>query len=221
MTVDDRLRLRRLPDRGHYERATIDAILDEARICHVGFVDGGQPFVMPTIHARDGDALYLHGSRGSRMLRVLASGAPVCVTASILDGLVLARSAFHHSMNYRSVVVIGTATEIEGDEKLAALRAISEHLLPGRWDDVRPPNGGELRQTAVLRVPLDKVSAKIRTGPPTDDEEDLDVPTWAGELALALVPVAVRPDDRSRSIPDPEYLRAGGGKRSSARSSGP
>jgi len=152
-----RVRVRRLPDRGRYEREVIDAILDEALICHVGFVADGQPFVMPTIHARAGDLLYLHGSAASRMLRTLKGGVPACVTASIVDGLVLARSVFHHSLNYRSVVVLGRAVEVEDEtEKFRALHAVVEHIAPGRWEEVRGPSPSELRQTTVLRVQLDE-----------------------------------------------------------------
>src|SRR5213594_206551 len=163
-----RTTVRRLPARASYERATIDAILDEAVFCHIGFVAEGQPYVIPTIHARAGDRLYFHGSAASRMLRTLSEGIPVCVTATLIDGLVLARSAFHHSVNYRSVVVLGVASEVVGDEKLPALRAIAQRLVPGRWNDVRPPNEKELRATSVLQLPLDRVSAKVRVGPPKD-----------------------------------------------------
>src|SRR6266536_6699587 len=151
-----RVRVRRLPDRGRYEREVIDAILDEALICHVGFVADGQPFVMPTIHARAGDLLYLHGSAASRMLRTLKGGVPACVTASIVDGLVLARSVFHHSLNYRSVVVLGTAVEVEDEqEKVEALRAVTEHLIPGRWQEARLPNRKELNATRVVSIKID------------------------------------------------------------------
>jgi nitroimidazol reductase NimA-like FMN-containing flavoprotein (pyridoxamine 5'-phosphate oxidase superfamily) len=204
--IEEALRVRRLPERAHYDRATVHSILDEALICHVGFAQGEQPFVIPTIHARVGDVLYLHGSRASRTLGVLRDGVPVCVTATIVDGLVLARSVFHHSMNYRSVVALGVASEIEGTEKLRALRAIAEHVAPGRWDDVRSPSEKELRATSVLRLPLDRVSAKVRTGPPKDDEEDLDLPVWAGVLPLrtmALEPVA---DERAAGRTPPAYL---------------
>ena len=159
--VEQVLRVRRLPERGRYDRETINAILDEALICHVGFVEDGQPFVIPTIHVRVGDVLYLHGSRASRMLGALRGGAAVCVTATIVDGLVLARSAFHHSMNYRSVVVVGLAREVDGPEKLEALRAVAEHLAPGRWEDIRPPNEKELAATSVLRLPLDRASSHL------------------------------------------------------------
>jgi uncharacterized protein len=205
-TIDDLLRVRRLPERGRYDRETIDAILDEALVCHVGFVDRGQPFVIPTLHARVGSVLYLHGSQASRTLRALRSGAAVCVTATVVDGLVLARSAFHHSMNYRSVVVLGVATEVAGDEKLRALQAIAEHIVPGRWDDVRLPNETELRATSVLRVPLDRASAKLRVGPPKDDEADLDLQVWAGELPLRTVALEPRADGPGQGVPVPPYV---------------
>jgi nitroimidazol reductase NimA-like FMN-containing flavoprotein (pyridoxamine 5'-phosphate oxidase superfamily) len=167
----------------------VAAILDEGFFCHVGFVVDGQPYVIPTIHARVGDAVYIHGSAASRMLRSVREEISVCVSVTILDGLVLARSAFHHSMNYRSVVILGSATEvIDQNEKNEALKAIVEHVVPKRWDDVRWPNEQELKATTVLRVPLQEVSAKIRTGPPLDDKEDYQIPCWAGELPLRLMP---------------------------------
>jgi uncharacterized protein len=182
-----RTRIKRLPQRGSYERETVYKILDEGLVCHVGFVVEGSPVVIPTGYGRAGDALYLHGSAASRMLRTLAGGIPVCVTVTLLDGIVLARSAFHHSMNYRSVVVFGTASVIEDEaEKIEALRAITEHIVPGRWAEVRLPDDAELRKTLVLRLPLDEASAKVRTGPPIDDEPDYALPVWAGELPLRL-----------------------------------
>ncbi|HEX2090476.1 MAG TPA: pyridoxamine 5'-phosphate oxidase family protein [Actinomycetota bacterium] len=205
--VEDSLRVRRLPERGRYDRETINAILDEALFCHIGFVSNGQPFVIPTLHARVGDVLYVHGSQASRMLRQLRGGTEVCVTATILDGVVLARSAFNHSMNYRSVVVLGVAAEVEGAEKLEALRAVAEHVMPGRWDDVRQPNARELRATSVLRLSLDRASAKVRTGPPKDDDADIDLPIWAGVLPLRLVPSEPVPDARSGSPTVPGYVR--------------
>src|SRR5256886_1805460 len=192
-----RTTVRRLPARASYERATIDAILDEAVFCHVGFVAEGQPYVIPTIHARVGDRLYLPGSPASRMLGTLAAGVPVCVSATLLDGLVLARSAFHHSLNYRSVVILGTAAEVtEPAERLAALEAIVEHVVPGRWREVRAPNDRELPATQVLSLPIAQASAKVRTGGPLDDEEDLGWPCWAGVLPLGLVPLVPVPDAR-------------------------
>jgi nitroimidazol reductase NimA-like FMN-containing flavoprotein (pyridoxamine 5'-phosphate oxidase superfamily) len=204
--MEDVLRVRRLPERGRYDRDTIDAILDEALFCHVGFVSNGQPFVIPTLHARVDDVLYLHGSQASRMLRELHGGTPVCVTATIVDGLVLARSAFNHSMNYRSVVVLGVAEEVGDAEKMEALRAVAEHVMPGRWDDVRQPNEKELRATSVLRLPLDRASAKVRTGPPKDDEADLDFPVWAGVLPLGLAPSEPVADARTGSPTIPDYV---------------
>ena len=205
-----RTTLRRLPQRGSYERATIDAILDEALWCHVGFVADGQPFVIPTIHARIGERLYLHGSAASRMLRTLDDGVPACVTVSLLDGLVLARSAFHHSLNYRSVVLLGRAQPVdEPGEKQAALRAIVEHVCPRRSDDVRGPSETELRATSVLRLPIDEASAKVRSGPPLDDEEDYGLPCWAGVLPLRLVSGEPQPDPRlPGGVPLPEYVAA-------------
>jgi len=183
-----RTTLRRLPQRGVYKRNTIYKILDEGFVCHVGFVIDGEPVVIPMAYGRAGNRLYIHGSVASRMLRALVGGIPVCVTLTLLDGLVLARSAFHHSMNYRSVVVFGTAFAIENkNQKLEALRTISEHIMPGRWADVRKPNGTELKQTLVIELPLSEASAKIRTGPPIDEPSDYDLPVWAGELPLSFV----------------------------------
>ncbi len=193
----DRTRVRRLPNRAAYDRETIHAILDEGLVCHVGFAVDAQPYVIPTIYARVGEQLYLHGSAASRMLRALATDIPVCVTVTLLDGLVLARSAFHHSMNYRSVVVLGRAVEVrEPAERLAALQAIVEHVLAGRWQEARQPNEQELRATSVLRLPLAEASAKIRTGPPLDDAEDLGLGCWAGVVPLRL--------DAQPPVPDPQ-----------------
>ena len=194
LPVTDRTKVRRLAKRGHYDRATIHAIVDEAFICHVGFVvqskdtpDGdGSPVVIPTIHWREGDELYFHGSAASRMLRSLKEGVDACVTVTLVDGLVLARSAFHHSMNYRSVVVFGKARVVEGEEKLRALDALMTHITPDRAAGVRPPNEIELKQTLVLALPLEEASAKIRTGGPIDDEEDYALPVWAGVVPLKL-----------------------------------
>jgi nitroimidazol reductase NimA-like FMN-containing flavoprotein (pyridoxamine 5'-phosphate oxidase superfamily) len=191
--------VRRLPERGRYDRETIHAILDEALVCHVGFVDAGQPFVIPSAFARVGERIVIHGSAASRMLKTLAAGESVCVTVTLLDGLVLARSAFHHSMNYRSVVVVGTASEIEDpDGKRRALDAIVEHIAPGQLGYVRPPSELELRATRVVSLPLDEASAKLRTGPPKDDEEDYALEVWAGELPLRLVPQQPVADPRLR-----------------------
>ena len=192
-----RTQVMRLPKRGDYSEATIHSILDAGFLCHVGFVADGQPFVIPTSYGRSGDTLYLHGSAASRMLRTLASGVEVCVTVTLVDGLVLARSAFHHSMNYRSVVLFGTATLVESaDEKTAALRAISEQIVPGRWDDVRWPTEQELKATKVLALPISEASAKVRTGPPLDDEEDYAMKVWAGILPFRVQPQAPLPDPR-------------------------
>jgi nitroimidazol reductase NimA-like FMN-containing flavoprotein (pyridoxamine 5'-phosphate oxidase superfamily) len=203
----DRTKLKRLPKRGHFDREIVYAILDEGFICHVGFVVDGQPFVVPTGYARVDDKLYIHGSQASRMLRSLAGGLDACVTVTIVDGLVLARSAFHHSMNYRSVLVFGRATRVdEPKEKYAALVALSEHILRGRWADVREPNEQEMKLTTVLCLPLEEASAKIRTGPPLDDEEDYALPIWAGVVPLKLVAGEPINDPRlSSEIPVPDY----------------
>ena len=183
-----RTNLKRLPKRGHFDRDTVYAILDEGFICHIGFVVDGQPFVIPTGYARVDDNLFVHGSQASRMLRTLANGVDACVTVTLIDGLVLARSAFHHSINYRSVVVFGRATLVEDrEEKDSALFAFSEQVIRGRWNDVREPTESELKQTTVLRLPLTEASAKVRTGPPIDDEEDYSMSTWAGVIPLRLV----------------------------------
>ena len=191
----ERTTVRRLPERGGYERSEAEAILDEAYICHFGFVVEGQPYVIPTIHARDGDTIYVHGSPASRMLRTVKDGIDACLTATILDGLVVARSAFHHSMNYRSVVVLGRATEVvETDAKTRALEIITNHVLPGRWDEVRPMNDKEFKGTTVLVLPLAEASVKTRSGPPGDDDEDYALPIWAGVLPLSLVATDPVPD---------------------------
>ena len=192
-----RTTVKRLPKRGAYDRATIDAILDEAKVCHVGFAVGGQPFVIPTVYARVDKTLFLHGSAASRMLESVGTGIPACVTVTLLDGLVLARSAFHHSMNYRSVVVLGVARMVtDRDEKIAALHAIVDHVVPERWAEVRGPNEQELKATTVLSLPIDEASAKLRSGGPLDDEEDYALPIWAGHLPLALTPGEPVPDAR-------------------------
>jgi nitroimidazol reductase NimA-like FMN-containing flavoprotein (pyridoxamine 5'-phosphate oxidase superfamily) len=203
-----RTRVRRVPKRGAYDRATIDAILDEAPVCHMGFTDGeGQPYVIPTLHARRGDELLLHGSSASRAFRTLAGGAPVCVTATLLDGAVLARSAFHHSMNYRSVVVLGRARGLETDEeKTAALEAFTEKLVPGRWPEIRWPSRQELKGTMVLALPLDEASAKLRTGGPVDEPEDYAMDVWAGVIPLSLTASAPIPDGDAPA--PPEHVRA-------------
>jgi nitroimidazol reductase NimA-like FMN-containing flavoprotein (pyridoxamine 5'-phosphate oxidase superfamily) len=201
-----RTRVIREPQNAVYNRDTVNAILDEAFLCHVGFAVEGQPYVIPTSYGRDGDTLYIHGSSASRMLRNLDQGIPVCVTVTLLDGLVLARSIFNHSMNYRSVVILGKATIVNDPaEKLAALRALSEHIIPHRWDDSRQPNEKELKATSVLRLPINEFSAKVRVGPAIDDEEDYSFPTWAGVIPLEMkVGEAIR-DERCDSG-RPAYL---------------
>lgn len=203
-----RTTVRRLADRGHYDRETIHAILDEAFFCHVGFVDDGHPMVIPTIHVRIGDELFFHGSNASRLLAVIGSGAPVCVTVTLLDALVLARSAFDHSMNYRSVVVLGSGRLVTDREaKLEALVALSEHVIPGRWEEVRPPSEQELNATTVACLPITEASAKIRSGPPKDRAEDYDLAVWAGLLPLNLMPGLAVPDPRmTHDLPVPEYV---------------
>ncbi|MBO0721711.1 MAG: pyridoxamine 5'-phosphate oxidase family protein [Blastocatellia bacterium] len=184
-TPTPRTTLKRLPERGKYEREVVYGILDEGFICHIAFVVDGQPYVIPTAYGRCGETLYVHGSAASRMMRSLSGGIPVCVTVTLVDGLVLARSAFHHSINYRSVVIIGTATKVEDEEeKKAVFQTFMEHVIPGRWAEVRLPTEQELKATTVLALPLVEVSAKVRTGPPKDDEEDLAFPVWAGVLPL-------------------------------------
>ena len=202
-----RTTVRRLAERGRYERAEINAVLDEAPFCHVGFVRDDQPFVIPTIHARDGDVLYLHGSPAARMLR--GDGEALCVTATLLDGLVLARSAFHSSMNYRSVVVLGTGRRVtDDDEKMKASEAIVEHVQPGRWDDCRWPNDEELRKTSFIAIDLSEASAKVRTGPPKDEDADMDLGHWAGVVPVSLVKGdPVTDPDALRDVPLPGYLR--------------
>lgn len=184
-----RTTVKRLAKRAAYDRATVEAILDEGRVCHVGFAADGQPFVLPTVYARVGETLYFHGSAASRMLGAVGAGVPCCLTVTHLDGLVLARSAFHHSVNYRSVVVLGVARLVtDPAEKLAALRAIVDHVVPERWDEVREPLAQEVKATSVLALPIEEASAKIRSGDPIDDEEDYARPVWAGTIPLALTP---------------------------------
>jgi len=207
-TLTDRTRVKRLPARGAYDRAIIHSILDEAFICHVGFSIDGQPYVIPTGYARIGDDLYIHGSSASRMLRNLAQGVGVCVTVTLIDGLVLARSAFHHSINYRSVVILGNAVLVDdAEEKYAALEAFTEHVIPGRWGDIRWPNELELKATTVLRLPINEASAKIRTGDPKDDEEDYEMKVWAGVLPLETFAGTPVPDTRlNGGIDIPEHV---------------
>jgi nitroimidazol reductase NimA-like FMN-containing flavoprotein (pyridoxamine 5'-phosphate oxidase superfamily) len=208
MNLTERTQLRRLPARGSHELETIHQILDAAFLAHVGFCVNGQPFVIPTNFGREDEKLYLHGSAASRMLRELATGVPACVTVTHVDGLVLARSAFHHSMNYRSVVAFGTAKKIDDvDRKNHALRIISEHLIRGRWDEVREPNEKELKQTSVLEFVIEEASAKVRTGGPIDDEEDYALPVWAGVLPLGMKPGEPVRDARMMSDGEvPEYV---------------
>ena len=186
MRQPDRIRIKREPQRGRYDRETIDAILDEGLICHLGFEVDGQPYVIPTLHARVGDTLYVHGSSASRALRHAGSGAPVCVTVTIFDGLVLAKSVFNHSVNYRSAVIFGTARVVPDDGKREALHALTDQLVPGRWDEARQPTDQELKATWILAVPIDEASAKVRTGGPEDEPEDLDLPFYAGVVPVHL-----------------------------------
>ena len=205
-----RTRVVREAHRGVYERAAAYEILDGGFICHVGFVVDGQPFVIPTAYGRSGDNLYIHGSAASRMLRNLDKAVPVCITVTLLEGLVLARSIFNHSMNYRSVVVLGAAVAVRDEqEKLESLRLLSEHILPGRWAESRLPNEKELKQTLVMRVPIEEFSAKVRQGPPIDDEEDYSFPTWAGVIPLNVVAGQPVNDPRlDPKTPVPAYARA-------------
>ncbi len=208
MNTTERSHVRRLPNRGSHEPETIHQILDEGFLAHVGFCVDGQPLVIPTLYGREDDHLFLHGSAASRMLRTLQSGAPACVTVALVDGLVLARSAFHHSMNYRSVVTFGICRLVpETSEKLRALTTISEHLIRGRWNDVRPPNEKELKATSVLRFDMEEASAKVRVGPPADDEQDYALPVWAGVLPLRLMAGTPKPDARMASgAKPPDYI---------------
>jgi uncharacterized protein len=214
--MTQRSQLRRLPNRGSHEPEAVRSILDAAFLAHVGFQVNGQPFVIPTLYGRDEDKLFLHGSAASRMLNELDTGVPACVNVTLVDGLVLARSAFHHSMNYRSVVAFGTARKIQDPaEKTRALRVISEHLLAGRWNDVRGPTEKELKATAVLEFVIEEASAKVRQGPPLDDEEDYSLGVWAGVLPLNLEAKAPVPDPRlAEGIEAPSYLRSRRGSHS-------
>jgi uncharacterized protein len=209
LTATQRTQVKRIPQRADYDRTTIYHILDEGLVCHVGFIVDNQPFVIPTAYGRINDKLYIHGSPASRMLRSLIGTVEVCVTVTLIDGLVLARSAFHHSMNYRSIVIFGQAEIVSNsDEKLAALKAFTEHVVPRRWDDVRQPSRQELQGTMVLSLPLNEASAKIRTGFPKDDEADYNLPVWAGILPLQLVPGNAIPDSQlSKNIRLPDYVK--------------
>jgi uncharacterized protein len=204
-----RTRVVREPQRAVYDRDLVNRILDEGFICHVGFAVDGQPFVIPTSYGRHDDVLYIHGSAASRMLRNVSGGIPMCVTVTLLDGLVLARSIFNHSVNYRSVVVLGTGMAVENrEEKLIALRLLSEHIVPGRWSEVRQPNEKELKATTILRVPIQEFSAKVREGPVVDDEEDYVFPVWAGVLPLTLVTGEPVADSRlADGIGVPDYIK--------------
>jgi nitroimidazol reductase NimA-like FMN-containing flavoprotein (pyridoxamine 5'-phosphate oxidase superfamily) len=204
----ERTTVRRLSDRAVYDRAEIANILDEGLVCHVGLIESGFPRVIPMVYVRIDDRIIVHGSPASRLLRTLAEGAEVCVAVTLLDGLVLARSAFHHSMNYRSVVLFGTAEVLDTpEEKQSALRSLMERIAPGRWQEVRPPSEAELRQTLVVAIPIHEASAKVRTGPPKDDEADYALPVWAGELPLRMMASAARPDPRVMpGVMLPEYL---------------
>ena len=202
----DRTEVRRLPERAVYDRETIHAIVDEALICHVGFLADASPVVIPTIHARIDDTLYFHGSPASRMLRGMKKGMEVSIAITLLDGLVVARTPFHQSLNYRSVIVFGEARLVDDpDEKQLALKAVTDHVTPGRWEDSRPPSEKEIAGTLVLAVPLDEVSAKVRIGPPVDDEDDIGLPYWAGVVPLSIVPGAPIPSEEV-DWPAPRYL---------------
>ncbi len=206
-TQTERTTLKRIPKRGDYKKDVVYKILDEGFVCHIGFVINGSPCVIPTGYARQGDRLIFHGSTASRMMRSLSEGIDVCITVTLIDGIVLARSAFHHSFNYRSVVMFGRATLItDKEEKMSALEAFTEHIMPGRWSEVRIPNEQELKATSVLALPLAEVSAKVRTGQPIDDEEDYQIPVWAGVLPLQLATRELIADERNvGDIPDYLY----------------
>lgn len=212
--LTERTRLRRLPRRGSHDAALLHAIFDAAPICTVAFAVDGQPYAIPTIHGRIDDRLYFHGAPASRMLRHMASGAPVCVTVTLLDGLVIGRSAFHHSMNYRSAVALGVAEAVtDPDDKLAGLRAIVDRLIPNRWNDCRQPSPRELAATSVLCLPLTEGSVKIRTGPPIDEEADYDLPYWAGVIPMHLATGPAEPDPLLRpGVELPPYLPAANGE---------
>ena len=207
-TKTTRSRIKRLPKRGHYDRETVYRILDEVLICHVGFAEEGQPYIIPINFARVEDTIVLHGAKASRLLKHIAAGHPVCIEATLVDGLVLARSVFHHSVNYRSVVLFGSGRLLEDEqEKLAALQAITEHLIPGRWQEARLPNRQELNATSVVSIKIDEASAKVRMGPPVDDEEDYSLPVWAGILPRQEKVLApIRDELQSEDISLPEYI---------------
>ena len=204
-----RNKVKRMPERGHYDAATIYPIIDAALICHVGFAIDDQPYIIPTLHARQGDTILLHGAKGSRLLRHIQSGGEVCITITLLDGIVLARSVFHHSINYRSAVLFGTGAVIADEQaRLQALEAFTERLIPGRWQDARQPNAHELRQTTVVAVPIASASAKLRSGPPGDEAEDYDLPVWAGVLPLQQIAGTPLADPQLKpGIALPDYIR--------------
>ncbi len=204
-----RNKVKRLPERGRYDAATIYPIVDAAMICHVGFAIENQPYIIPTLHARRGDTILLHGAKGSRLLRYIQSGGQVCITITLIDGIVLARSIFHHSINYRSAVLFGKGMVIEGDEaRLQALEAFTERLIPGRWRDARAPSAIELKQTTIVAVPIESASAKLRTGPPGDEPDDLDLPVWAGILPLQQIAGTPIADSQLKpGIELPDYIR--------------
>jgi uncharacterized protein len=204
-----RNKVKRLPERGHYDAATIYPIVDAALICHVGFAIDGQPFVIPTLHARQGDTILLHGAKGSRMLRHIQSGGEVCITVTLIDGIVLARSVFHHSINYRSAVLFGTGAVIDDEQaRVQALAIFTERLIPGRWQDARQPNAIELKQTTIVAVPIASASAKLRSGPPGDEAEDYDLPVWAGVLPLRQIAGTPLADPQLKSgVEIPDYIR--------------
>jgi nitroimidazol reductase NimA-like FMN-containing flavoprotein (pyridoxamine 5'-phosphate oxidase superfamily) len=205
----ERTKVRRKPGRGSYDRELVERILDEALFCHLGFVEGGQPYVIPAIHARVGSTLYLHGSKASRALGALAGGGECCVTVTLVDGLVLARSALHHSLNYRSAMIFGVARRVaDPAQKAAALEAVVEHIAPGRSGDARPPDPKELEGTEVVAIELEEASAKLREGGPVDEDADMELPVWAGELPISLIPGEPLADpDLPVDIPVPGYLR--------------
>ncbi len=209
MKNSHRSKIKRLPSRGFYDKETINQIIDEALYCHVSFVHSNQPYIIPTIHARMNDRIVLHGAKGSRLMKHIAEGNEICIAITLMDGLVLARSVFHHSMNYRSVVIFGKGKLLENKvEKLEALKTITEHLIPGRWEDARKPNEKELNATTVVSIDIDEASAKIRTGPPIDDEEDYNLPVWAGVIPiLQKFDSPVNDPKLNEDIVLPNYIR--------------
>lgn len=219
MPPTQRSSVRRLPERGHYDHESLYAVLDEGLICHLGFVVDGQPFVIPTGYGRDGEKLYIHGSAASRMLRHLANGHPMSVCVTLLDGMVLARSGFHHSMNYRSAIVYGTGTLVQDpEEKMRALLVISEHLIPGRWAEVRGPSEQEMKATSVIRLQIEDFSVKVRSGPPKDEPEDYALPVWAGVLPLTMTAGEPEADPQMEHAAEvPEYVKTYSRKRPALR----